>query len=282
MSDASGGQREIQRIDAEVAATGVLAIVGAPESETRRRWTALLSLGDSAVLSHEWAGRVEGLPAMPSNVWSLIVPTGDHRRRSGLTIHQQQLDAVDRIQIDGFPVTALPRTVCDLATVVSTARLRPIVEGLRFDRGCSISSIGTTLLRVGTVGRPGAMNLSRVLDFYGPGAAVSMTAIEARLVEVVAAAGLPVGVSQYPLPGVGRRSGLVDRAFPEAKLIVEADGRKWHARAQAMVADRQRDLEAARSRWWTVRLMYEQLVSDPDDVAAALAETFLGRLAEVA
>jgi len=107
---------------------------------------------------------------------------------------------------------------------------------------------------------------------------VATSALEARLSEVLTLGGLTGGLAQHPLPGTGRLSGLVDRAFPEAKLILEADGRRWHARVAAMPNDRQRDLEAARVGWQTIRLMYEQLTSDAEDVAAALAATYLGRL----
>ena len=90
--------------------------------------------------------------------------------------------------------------------------------------------MGEALLRVGTVGRPGASSLVRVLDERGPGRDVARTALEAKLDEVLSLAGLAHGSAEHPLPGAGRRHGLVDRAFPEAKLVVEADGRRWHAR----------------------------------------------------
>ena len=46
-----------------------------------------------------------------------------------------------------------------------------------------------------------------------------------------------------------------------------------------MVVDRERDLEAARRGWFTLRVMYEQLVGDPDDIAAAILETYQLRVA---
>jgi hypothetical protein len=261
-------------------APAVYVVAGAPATEVQRRWIVRLSLGEVVSISHEWAGRVVGLPAMPADVWSVTLPPGDHRRRRGWVVHQQRLDPVDRLLIDGIAVTTVPRTICDLATVIAPARLRVVVDAAKFDLGCSFTAMGEALLRVGTVGRPGASSLVRVLDERGPGRDVARTALEAKLDEVLSLAGLAHGSAEHPLPGAGRRHGLVDRAFPEAKLVVEADGRRWHARMAAMATDRERDFEAARVGWQTLRLMHEHLAADPDDVARGLTDTYLGRLTD--
>jgi very-short-patch-repair endonuclease len=201
----------------------------------------------------------------------------DHRQREGVTVHQQRLYQADLMVIDGFPATTVPRTVCDLAMIISLARLRHVVETAHLDRLCTITSIGIALLRVGTIGRPGSERLVTVLDDLGPGEPVARTALEAKLDDVLDQAGLSNSVHQHPLPGIGRRSGLVDRAFPEAKLIIEADGRRWHARNAAMATDRQRDFEAARAGWFTLRIMHDQLVDDPEDTARGIAEIYEDR-----
>ena len=61
--------------------------------------------------------------------------------------------------------------------------------------------------------------------------------------------------------------GLVDLAVYESKVILEADGRRWHAREQAMARDRQRDREAARQGWLTLRFVHRDLVHDLDGCA---------------
>jgi hypothetical protein len=257
-------------------------MAGSPADERQRLWAALLSLGDAAVFSHESAGRLQHLPAIPPSIDAVTLPPFDHRRRPGLVIHQQKLDPQDVTTIDGFPTTTVGRTVCDLAMVVSLARLRKIVDAARFDHRIAITTLGGTLLRVGTVGRPNAAQLTRVLDELGPGADLSHSRLEQLLDEVLSPTCLPAAVAQHPLPGIGRRSGMVDRAYPEAKLILEADGRRWHARQEAMAIDAQRTLEASRLGWMTLRLMHEHLTGDPDDVADAVVETYLSRLTAVA
>jgi hypothetical protein len=257
----------------------VIALAGAPATELQRRWAIRLSLGAGMAISHQWAGRLAGLPAIHDDIWSVTVPTADHRRRAGFIVHQQRLAPEDVTEVDGFAVTSVPRTLCDLATVSSKVRLQTMVEAAAFDLGWTFDSMWQALLRTGTKGRPGASNLSSVLEKHRPGKDVARTKLEAALDDVLALTGLPIALAQHPLPGSGRRSGLVDRVLPAAKLIVEADGRRWHARTAAMVADRERDIEAGRRGWFTMRVMHEQLVGDPVDIATAIVETYQLRVA---
>jgi hypothetical protein len=257
-------------------------MAGSPADHRQRLWVTWLSLGGRMVFSHQTAGRLAHLPALPAGIIAVTLPHYDHRRRDGVVVHEQRLDPRDITFIDGFPVTTVCRTVCDLAMVVSRARLTRIVDAVQFDKRIPLTQLGETLLRVGTVGRPGASNLTEVLDERGPGADLSHSHLEDLLRDVLARTDLPLGVQQHPLPGSGRRCGMVDRAFPEAKLILEADGRRWHARQEAMATDAQRVLEAGRVGWMTLRLMHEHLAGDPGDTAAAIAETYRTRLSSVA
>jgi very-short-patch-repair endonuclease len=77
--------------------------------------------------------------------------------------------------------------------------------------------------------------------------------------------------------------GFVDRCWPEAKLILEIDGRRWHARERDMAKDRARDREAARLGWQTVRVLDEEvgdcLGAVVDDMVTIYAERLPGSVA---
>ena len=59
-----------------------------------------------------------------------------------------------------------------------------------------------------------------------------------------------------------------------ALLIVEADGRRWHTRTADFARDRRRDRQAATRGWLTVRISWEELMSDPGGVAADLRAVY--------
>ena len=103
--------------------------------------------------------------------------------------------------------------------------------------------------------------------------------LERMLLDALRSVGLPDPVPQFPHPGREIGTGWVDYAYPDAKLILEADGRRWHQRIADIGRDRARDKAAARAGWLTMRFMHEELTSDPADVGRAVVETLAHRTA---
>jgi hypothetical protein len=64
---------------------------------------------------------------------------------------------------------------------------------------------------------------------------------------------------------------LVDVVWPEHRLIVEVDGRKWHIGKRAFAEDRRRDRKLVRAHWRVVRFTEDQVAADPAGVAAELS-----------
>jgi Protein of unknown function (DUF559) len=120
-----------------------------------------------------------------------------------------------------------------------------------------------------------------VLDERGPGCLPPQSELEDRVFGLLAAAGLPAPARQFPLPGRGALTGLVDAAYPDVRLVIEADGRRWHTRIRDLRRDHLRDSEAARAGWQTLRFIYEEIVGDPDHVAATVADVRRVRSAQL-
>lgn len=127
-------------------------------------------------------------------------------------------------------------------------------------------------------GKPGVALLSRALEERGPGYVPPGSELEARLLAALTRAGLPEPVRQIQLPGRGAIEGIVDAGYADARLLLEADGRRWHTRLTDRLRDSQRDAEASRAGWLTLRFLYEQITQEPDEVASAVAETRAIRL----
>jgi very-short-patch-repair endonuclease len=64
----------------------------------------------------------------------------------------------------------------------------------------------------------------------------------------------------------------VDRLFRVPPLIVEGDGRLWHARLATMDRDRQRDRRALRLGYPTVRYGWHELVHSASEVQEELLD----------
>ena len=62
----------------------------------------------------------------------------------------------------------------------------------------------------------------------------------------------------------------MDFAHPRERVIVELDGRTYHARLDDFENDRRRDQLALAAGWRTVRFTWRQVTTDPDHVERIL------------
>ncbi|HQZ86180.1 MAG TPA: DUF559 domain-containing protein, partial [Actinomycetota bacterium] len=69
---------------------------------------------------------------------------------------------------------------------------------------------------------------------------------------------------------IGRRSVVLDIAFPAAMLAVEVDGRAWHSDARTFVADRRRQNLLVNAGWTVLRYTWADLTDRPGSVLAEI------------
>jgi very-short-patch-repair endonuclease len=74
-------------------------------------------------------------------------------------------------------------------------------------------------------------------------------------------AGLPLPLTNILIEGME-----VDCAWPDARLVVELDGRAAHDTLTAFEDDRARDRRLEAARWRVIRITWRQLVETPDEV----------------
>jgi len=257
----------------------VYGVPGTPISWTRSVWIAHLQAGSDSVVSHGAAGLVHGLSPIDGEPIDLIVTTGRTGGIAGARVHRVGDLAPHHVtRIDGLPTTTAARTIFDLAGTVSRTRLAAVLERAEVDRRCRLVDVATLLDDLRRPGKRGVARLAEVLDELGPGEALPRSELEKLADRAVEAAGLPEPVREYPLPTTTDLSGFVDRCWPEAALILEADGRRWHTRRHQIALDHDRDMEAARRGFQTQRLIWERLRGDLEGTAAALSDIYRARM----
>jgi very-short-patch-repair endonuclease len=102
------------------------------------------------------------------------------------------------------------------------------------------------------------------------------------LIDALRLGRLPAPVSQFPFPGRQFVKGCVDFAYADAKLVLEADGRRWHTRIQDIARDHERDGDAAEQGWQTLRLVYEHINGDREGTARRVRAVLEQRLLQLA
>jgi hypothetical protein len=253
---------------------GVLGFPGWAPSFRRSLWASLLAAPDGAMVSHWSAAALHRMVGYPPTRFQICVPHGCHAPNPIAIVRQTTQPAVPFL-IDGLPVTPIERTVVDLGSITGPTRLGATFEELVLGGRTTFERTRREFLSLARQGRPGITVLHTVLERAdGPGPARSE--LERALDRIIATLPGRPPAREAPLPGREWSNERVDRCFEDELLIVEGDGRRWHARSAAFTRDRQRDRVAMLAGYRTARYAYEELTGDPDGVRAELL-ALLGR-----
>jgi len=250
-----------------------------PEEQHRVLIAATMpQLGSGAVLSHASGAVLRDLPVWREALGSVHVTRprrGGGGRRTVLRRHTSPLDPDEVGEVDGWPVTALARTVVDHARSV------PFEQGVAAaDRALALG-LDPVLLQAALereAGWPGAGRARRVADF-ADGRAESAGESVSRV--VLARLGLmPEDLQLAVVDGV-RVVGRVDFAWPEHRTIGEFDGRLKYGRllrkgediVQVVYREKVREDLLRDLGWQVVRWTWADL-EHPDVIADRLRRAF--------
>jgi very-short-patch-repair endonuclease len=235
---------------------------------------AVLAGGAAAVLSHRSAAAAwELLPPRAAAAERLrgarvdvTVPGKVATRQASLEAHRSHLDPADITRRGAIPITTIPRTLLDYAEVAANRDdLDRALEAAYRQRRLHLPDVEATIARA--PGRRGLRPLRAALAALDPAKAMTRSELERRAIALVRAHALPE-------PDVNaRRSGHeVDLSWPERRLVVELDGRAFHATAAAFERDRRRDADLQARGWRVLRFSWLQIVQDPGWVARRVAD----------
>jgi Transcriptional regulator, AbiEi antitoxin len=230
---------------------------GAP-SVLARFMAAVLACGEGAVLSRPPAGHLLGLIKNPPSMPEVTAPT--ERRVNGVRARRGEIHPRDATIWRGIPVTSVPRTLVDLASVLPVDDLARACHEAGVLYRTTPASVEAVLAR-----RPnssGAKNLRRVLrgDVH-----VTLSKLEQRFLELLRGERLDLPETNHPAGG--RR---VDCRWPAARLTVELDSYRYHSSRHAWEQDRRREREARARRDEFRRYTYGDVFENPGPMLAEL------------
>jgi hypothetical protein len=228
---------------------------------------AVKACGPGAVLSHHAAAaHLELLPWSDRAVEVTIRDTTP-RTRPGVAVHRTtRLDRADVTRHRGIPTTTPARTVVDLAANATTRRLRRAVREAQGRHGTTIPQILRALERAGR--RRGAR---RLLKIIANGPAPTRSVLEDIVLDLLLSAGFAHPDVNTPLRLAGRTV-VPDFRWPAQRLVVEADGARWHDGEIATEEDAERQalLEAHGHR--VLRVTWRQAVTRRAQTVARVAQ----------
>lgn len=237
----------------------------------------------SAVVSHVSAAIVHDLPVWNSRLDRIHLTRdreGGGRTRRLTRVHAAALPTRDVVEVDGFRVTAIPRTVVDLA------RSLPVGEAVAAG-DAALSRVSRAELERAVAGQAGRTGVGRarwVVSFLDPD---SESAGESFSRVVLHQAGLPRPEPQYEVFGPDRRLvGRCDFGWPQFGVLGEFDGKKKYSdllRRPGQTADdvlideKKREDRLRALGWIVIRWMWNDLYK-PEPLIAQLRAAFeIGR-----
>src|SRR4051795_1254807 len=153
---------------------------------------AVLACGPEARLSGRAAGHLLGLLTGRAPAPEVTAPR--LRRVPGVTVRRRQIDEADRAIHRGIPVTAVPRTLIDLAADLSLDALARACHEAGVRYRMTPAHLAAALARRPR-NTPGAPKLRRIVD---GDARVTLSPLERRFLELLAEHGLPLPRTNRP------------------------------------------------------------------------------------
>lgn len=258
---------------------GVLALASHPPTWQRQYKAAELTIPGAAIADRAAlkVHRIEGGKvvrpslAVPytSNVRNRVL--ADVRRATGLAV----------TEVDGIRVTTVAQTLVDL---VASWQVQPVERA--WDDALLTGKVTVDQLAERTDAavagrRPHGSDAAVLLDDRRDTTWVDLDSLLELIMSRLLAA-VPPGVTvllQSSMPWWSPGEGRVDLYLPEWNLIVELDGRRWHARLAAFDADRWRDNRAVAHGCRVLRFTHAHLTVRPDEVLALALAAGRHRLA---
>jgi hypothetical protein len=238
---------------------------------------ALRLLGPQAVLSHETAARLHGIPLLDDDgTQRVTVPRKRHGRGvPGWLVQRADVPEIDVVGRQGLRCTGAVRTLADLTRVLPHPAAVCALDSALRERVVTPPDL-LPLHRA--MGR-GARAVRSAIAASDPG---SGSVLESLLRVLLAQAGLPAPLTQYRVLDHGDEVARVDFCWPAARLVVEADGYAFHSSRDDYRRDRRRMNELERLGWRVLRFSWEDVTQRPDHVVGLVRACMRPGLASAA
>ncbi|MTV26262.1 DUF559 domain-containing protein [Nitriliruptoraceae bacterium ZYF776] len=249
-------------------AVGVARIAGAPGTPDPAV-TAFLRVWPAGTIGYASAAHHHGLTdTAPARV-HLVLPHGTHHRVSGIALHRSRaLARTDRLFVGTVAYTSLARTVCDLATSQD-----PAGTLARLDDAVAAGASRTWLHRRAAALTNGRDGVALVRDATEPGASAAFRSWLERVVALLLElAGLPPAAWNVAVRDGRGTIGVVDALWERWRVIVEAEGLRFHTSPSARRRDAARFNRLLAAGYVVRRFTWQDVVERPYETAVAIAQ----------
>ena len=254
-----------------VAGRGVYRHAVWPETPLSRLLAGCMAA--NAWASHRSAAALHGIDGYELDRVELVVPWARRPQIKGAKLHRTtQMDLAKPVVRKGIPCTALDRTVLDLAAVVDRKRLDHTIDAVLRDGLLRPSDLYAVLVAHSRRGRTGCGAFRDALDERCGDDPVPLSAWSRMMVDLLLDAGLDRPAMEYRICGSGGEFvAQVDLAYPECRVAIELDSKRWHLNSVSFERDPRRRNALTVVGWTVLTFTWSDYTKRPGQVCTTVA-----------
>ncbi|MDQ3958079.1 MAG: DUF559 domain-containing protein [Actinomycetota bacterium] len=216
---------------------------------------AVLWAGEGAVVSHDSAAGSWGIARWTADVVHITCERKLTSPPRGVKPHVSRLTKTEAGDLRRVPVTTPARTLLDLAATRTAEELLPLVDCAVLGGLVTPERLRWTLAR--HAGRRGCRTLAAVLALGTDGGRWT-SALEREVGRALERSDLPPYCRELVVGNV-----RIDFAWPEARVGIEADGRRWHSSSADFARDRAKHNVLTAAGWRILRVTWQEIRDGP-------------------
>jgi hypothetical protein len=262
-----GGSRELVRRRCEMGwwrrvERGVYAVGGVPMS-----WEAKVlatCLAGDAVASHRTAAVLLGVDGYRPGRVEVTVPREVRFRRPAVRVHQStDLDLARIVTCRGIPTTDAARLMVDIGAVVPIERVEETADDLLVRKLVTWPSMLESLLRHARRGRSGVGKARALLELRYGDEHIPLSRWARMMQRLLVDAGLPEPIAEFRIYDGDQFVAQVDLAWPDRRVAIELDSKRYHLHAAAFERDPVRRAEIELLGWRVITITWRRMVEEP-------------------
>ena len=230
----------------------------------------VLWAGPGAAISGRTSAELHGLIDPASGPIEVTGPA-NRTPRPGIVHRRRPFEGFETCLVDNIPVLNVARTILDLCESIDVSTCEVALDAALRLGSVDMDALDALVLMASRRRLRGVRILRELLDVRGDGEAMSESELESRVFRLLRTAHYPLPQRQFPVD-LNRRPGRVDFFYPEADLVIEVDGRRWHAGRQPETRDRRRDHALILDGKRVLRFTWEDVVHEPGYFLEVLGE----------
>ncbi len=239
-------------------------------TERGKFMAAVLACGPGAVLSHRSAAYLWGIVDSWEEPIDVTAPNRRGRSPDGVAAHRDgSLQPIDKVTLHGVPCTSVARTLLDFAGVTQEWEVCKAVAQAEVLRILDKPKLRALLRR--SRRRRGVARLRLILDSIHPLTKKTRSDLEREFLRMCAKREVAEPEVNVWLDAPDGKRYQADFLWREARLIVEADSRRFHDTDSSFVSERKRQQQLELAGWRVTRCTWEEVEREPRRLALTVA-----------